>query len=622
MMLNIIRNLLKGYNNPNITIIDQNPSLVNTNKSSNELSLSVRIKLDNISSYGSDIIEFKIIPEQKWIQILVNDNNDNNDNDTNDNELESSNVYLTKHILNIVYKLCQSSESNAYSINIDNNNNKLQLDKDNTILFLNVLNSYLTNNDNDYYRVCPMCMKNKSYSTCILKCCKKCLPLSFNKIYDNTITDAYKRDHNLAKLLIYTTLKAVLNESRFNPVPLYCTDEKFDPKLLMPPNVHHDMDYYVDLIENSDTDRILSTKINNKEFMLLKHIILSNNTRSNYYDNSGPFHDKTIDIWKTNTKNSMILFTIDHPVDKQKRFDSSTDVVHMFHGSPIHNWYSIMRNGLKNFSGTAMMTCGQAYGPGIYLANNMAMSFGYCRNSNINDYYIMGVVQVLNSEKYKKNIGIYVVPNESDVLLKYLILLKSKNTNDFQKMESYLTKELPSNIKNSVDGSLGITRKRLNKEYEELAKTIKRLQKTNTRLINVDVNRDGNPDKSSTDTVWIIDLTVDSELNSTLNSTFNLTNTDTKLINIEIEVQFPRTFPSTSFTITCKSQTMDLSRSPMMISNINSSNINSSNINLSTNNYSYTYVDPITRYDRWRSNIRVHKVLIQMIQNILNLFKN
>jgi len=604
-MLNTIKDLLTGFNNSNITIIDQPPSSINANKNCNEI--KVRIKLVNISSYGSDVIEFKIISEQKWIQILVDDNNND--------EPESSNTYLTKHILNIVCKLCQIS--NTYSFDISNNNNKLQLNKNNTILFLNNLNSYLINNDNDYYRVCPVCMKNKSHSTCILKCCKKCLPLSFNNIYDNTITDAYKRDHNLAKLLIYTTFKAILNEARFNPVPLYCANKKFDPKLLMPPNVHHNMDYYVEIIENSDTDKILSTKINNKEFMLLKHIILSNNTRSNFYDNSGPFHDKTIDIWETKTKNSMILFTIDHPIDKQRRFDSDTNVVHMFHGSPIHNWYSIMRNGLKNFSGTAMMTCGQAYGPGIYLANNMAMSFGYCRNSNVNDYFIMGVVQVLNSEQYKKNIGIYVVPNEEDVLLKYLILLKSKNTNDFQKMETYLTKELPSNIKNSVDGALGITRKRLNKEHEELSKAVKRLQKTNKRLINVDVNRDGNPDKSSTDTVWIIDLTIDAasiidSINNSTTNTTNTTNENKKLTNIEIEIQFPRTFPSTSFTTTCKSQTIDLSCLPMII--------NSTTTDKHT--YTYTYVDPITRYDRWRSNVRVHKVLLQMIQNILNLFKN
>jgi len=35
-----------------------------------------------------------------------------------------------------------------------------------------------------------------------------------------------------------------------------------------------------------------------------------------------------------------------------------------FHGSPIGNWHSILRAGLKNYSNTPKMRCGAAYGPG------------------------------------------------------------------------------------------------------------------------------------------------------------------------------------------------------------------------------------------------------------------
>eukprot|EP00708_Paratrimastix_pyriformis_P002441 GAFH01001187.1.p2 GENE.GAFH01001187.1~~GAFH01001187.1.p2 ORF type:complete len:454 (-),score=210.44 GAFH01001187.1:491-1717(-) len=48
-----------------------------------------------------------------------------------------------------------------------------------------------------------------------------------------------------------------------------------------------------------------------------------------------------------------------------------------FHGSPFHNWHSIIRYGLKNFSNTKRMTCGAAYGPGIYLGKDMMTSMGY-----------------------------------------------------------------------------------------------------------------------------------------------------------------------------------------------------------------------------------------------------
>merc|ERR1719282_1780753 len=39
-----------------------------------------------------------------------------------------------------------------------------------------------------------------------------------------------------------------------------------------------------------------------------------------------------------------------------------------FHGSPLHKWYSIMRNGLRVLSKTEFMSNGHVFGEGIYLA--------------------------------------------------------------------------------------------------------------------------------------------------------------------------------------------------------------------------------------------------------------
>lgn len=49
----------------------------------------------------------------------------------------------------------------------------------------------------------------------------------------------------------------------------------------------------------------------------------------------------------------------------------------LFHGSGINNWYSIIRNGLRNLSNTGMMTAGAAYGEGIYAAWDFATASGY-----------------------------------------------------------------------------------------------------------------------------------------------------------------------------------------------------------------------------------------------------
>ncbi|CUF96424.1 poly (ADP-ribose) polymerase, putative [Bodo saltans] len=53
-----------------------------------------------------------------------------------------------------------------------------------------------------------------------------------------------------------------------------------------------------------------------------------------------------------------------------------------FHGSNGENWHSILRNGLKNASGTKLQVNGTAYGNGVYLSPNAATSFGYSQISN------------------------------------------------------------------------------------------------------------------------------------------------------------------------------------------------------------------------------------------------
>ena len=51
-----------------------------------------------------------------------------------------------------------------------------------------------------------------------------------------------------------------------------------------------------------------------------------------------------------------------------------------FHGSDSQRWYSILRNGLKNMSGTSLMIHGQAHGSGIYTSSsiNIALEYGKC----------------------------------------------------------------------------------------------------------------------------------------------------------------------------------------------------------------------------------------------------
>ena len=58
-----------------------------------------------------------------------------------------------------------------------------------------------------------------------------------------------------------------------------------------------------------------------------------------------------------------------------------------FHGSGCGNWFNILHNGLKNFSGTAHQINGAAYGQGIYFSPAMELSAAYSAIAPSTDHY-------------------------------------------------------------------------------------------------------------------------------------------------------------------------------------------------------------------------------------------
>lgn len=108
------------------------------------------------------------------------------------------------------------------------------------------------------------------------------------------------------------------------------------------------------------------------------------------------------------------------------KYDGKTSF--LFHGSRMENWYSMIKNGIKVCSGTKLQVNGAAYGYGIYLSNSIEFSMSY------SDTGIMGVFEVSgNREQYKKTSQIYVVPKESQLILRYFICYDSINKNNIIK---------------------------------------------------------------------------------------------------------------------------------------------------------------------------------------------
>lgn len=149
---------------------------------------------------------------------------------------------------------------------------------------------------------------------------------------------------------------------------------------------------------------------------------------------------------------------------------------YLFHGSPLENWYPIMYNGLKNASGTSLQLNGAAYGNGIYMADDINTSIGYCNPYHLshikNKYYtningkeisgIIGIFQVLKPKKEYLN-TYYVIPNENDCILRYIILVDSITVKYATKINSYFTelqysieKLKPETVEDAVKQALSL----------------------------------------------------------------------------------------------------------------------------------------------------------------------
>ena len=112
------------------------------------------------------------------------------------------------------------------------------------------------------------------------------------------------------------------------------------------------------------------------------------------------------------------------PPDKEKVFRSlrkQYGSIFTFHGSPIENWHSIVRNGLRNASGTSLQMHGAAYGSGIYMSPQLQVASGYTSGGSCT---VVAVCEVINSDIHKATNDIWTVAKESHVTTRMLLLYR------------------------------------------------------------------------------------------------------------------------------------------------------------------------------------------------------
>lgn len=155
---------------------------------------------------------------------------------------------------------------------------------------------------------------------------------------------------------------------------------------------------------------------------------------------------------------------------RQNKKNNGNSYGYLFHGSSLDNWYSIIVNGLKNYSKTSNMKNGCTYGNGIYLSDQFSFSQTYSKNK---DNIILGVYEIAgNKDKYKKTNNIYVIPNEFDLVLRYILI--SKNEISISKcISQYFSKDIlyEDYVKEKFLKTKGS--KRLFKEYINFTENLK-----------------------------------------------------------------------------------------------------------------------------------------------------
>ena len=111
---------------------------------------------------------------------------------------------------------------------------------------------------------------------------------------------------------------------------------------------------------------------------------------------------------------------------------------YLFHGSPIGNWHSILRNGIKNMSGTRFMSTGQAHGPGVYASNQLSIAYGYGGHGKT---HCVAVIELLvDPAQFKKAEGIYVIPDDKLLFPRYLLRMLALPNSSGEEILNYYKK--------------------------------------------------------------------------------------------------------------------------------------------------------------------------------------
>lgn len=319
-------------------------------------------------------------------------------------------------------------------------------------------------------------------------------------VIDNNITEFYQKDPVLCGFLINILIVGTTHpkgEKIFKPIPVINGIGDLEQLKNLLKNEISKSNLSINTIAESKNDIELIRKIGSNSYAIINNAISDNffsmSTINNFSTEvlGGGIKRLNTDSESTNPFDSdkikFIGFNYSYEIENTFKKENF-----LFHGTSLHSWYPIIKNGLKVMSGTEFQVNGAVYGNGVYFSDSFSMSLSYSSrqtssfypesntNSKTDTYKVVGVFEINDSvEKFKKTQGIYVVNDDKIMLLRYLIIINSDFSGDLQQISDYFVKYLGSINKSNEKKSFNIKNKRLGAELKMLG--------SNSNVLGVDI---------------------------------------------------------------------------------------------------------------------------------------
>jgi poly [ADP-ribose] polymerase 6/8 len=199
-------------------------------------------------------------------------------------------------------------------------------------------------------------------------CAKQLCNFQLSRIgVGNSVYQEIRRDQMAADLVL-SIFSAALETDYLTPAPPDIPQHEARAIVQALPSM-------ADLLKKTRDDRDISRLIKPQGLALLRWVLLSNRSHLIFLPD-----DMALPEFK-GSKQFMTLLSSPEAENIFNRLKEQYRSFHLWHGSHGQRWHSIVRNGLKNATGTKLQANGAAFGEGIYFARDSSTSWGYSRES-------------------------------------------------------------------------------------------------------------------------------------------------------------------------------------------------------------------------------------------------